>query len=79
MVIMTPKTKQALELALSAMENRSDGTAHVACLAIREALAEPAPRRLTNEEIADCWQREPGDFLYGVIREIEARIFGDTP
>jgi hypothetical protein len=38
---VTPKTKQALELALSAMENRSDGTAHVACLAIREALAEP--------------------------------------
>jgi hypothetical protein len=40
---MTPKTKQALELAKEALKFRSDGAAHLACQAINEALAEPAP------------------------------------
>jgi ubiquitin-protein ligase len=76
---MTPKTKQALELAKSYFQTYKTVHHKDVLEAICEALAEPAPRRLTNEEIADCWQREPGDFLYGVIREIEARIFGDKP
>jgi hypothetical protein len=54
------------------------------CQGKGEALAEPAPRRLTEKEALDLWNYEASKSGYNVhelparyVRIVEARIFGD--
>lgn len=98
---MTPKTRKALEMAQAAADKfiaKVDaGNAHsketyaelkAVSAAITEALAEPAPRRLTltNVDLLDMWKdatykamrEDEGEAHEFYARAIEARIFGDV-
>jgi hypothetical protein len=88
---MTPKTRKALELAQRAiLYGGACGVtqSEEALLAITEALAEPAPHRLTltNVDLLDMWKdatykamrEDEGEAHEFYARAIEARIFGDV-
>jgi hypothetical protein len=70
------KTRKALEMARQYFNENLTPGAGEARDAITEALAEPAPRRLTYDEIDDIWATTAHSNRVFALA-IEARIFGD--